>query len=144
MPPDSAASSIVVLVVGLAVCAAGIAAVVLRLRRQEPPAVLGDSSWLQVAGKIVDFEPVPGAGVPRWRPIYAFTPPDQARVQGKSEGDDYAPDRRSLGQHRTIAFNPTNPRQFQVGPAPASDIGLYAGIALVSIGAATVVAWAMA
>lgn len=143
-PENAAASSVVVLVLGVVVCAVGLIALLTYRRRAVRPAERpGDSSWEATEAKIVDFEPVPNAGTPRWRPLYAFEPAGREPIRAKAEGADYVANRSSLGQSRTAFYNPTNPRQFQVGPGPESQVALFAGVALVSIGAATVVAWVL-
>jgi hypothetical protein len=144
LPIAAALETPVPLVVGAVLVLLG-ALLLVRHRRSGRAAADGPdrSSWIAATAKIVEFELGATDGKPSWRPIYAFAAPGLRNVHAPSPHDPPVASKKGLGQARTVYYNPDDARDFTASTAGDRWITLWAALALISIGAASIAAWAI-
>lgn len=128
------------LALGIALLLAGVFTL-LRYRRSTRARDRSRANWLEVDAEIVDFKLGVDGGTPTFQPIYAFAAPGLRRVHAASPHDAPMSSRAAMGQTRTVRYNPDDARDFTADTHPDAWLGLWAGIALVAIGTATIAAW---
>ncbi len=140
MDAVATASSPMPLAFGVVVFLLGVAVVIRHLRRQRSNASI-PTDWLAATAKVVDLELQVDSGRPCWKPIYAFDSPAHGRVEATSNHDRPAGNKHALGKQRAVFHDPDDPTDFAPGPSADAWLVLMAGVGLISVGSASVVAW---